>query len=125
MRSTRRCRSRVSMCSRRSFSLGGYDTVLFSNSVLAADVAAGLAARLDAGLNWDLVDLAEQGRRAGRPAPGVAGLGAGRCRLALASCGWRCSGPGSFDAVATGGGEPRIEEVTVPLQRAFASRHGS
>jgi electron transfer flavoprotein alpha subunit len=35
----------------------GYDTVLFSNSVLAADVAAGLAARLDAGINWDLVDL--------------------------------------------------------------------
>src|SRR5437588_8782424 len=36
---------------------GGYDTVLFAASVLAADVAAGLAARLDAGLNWDLVDL--------------------------------------------------------------------
>ncbi|HEU5404934.1 MAG TPA: hypothetical protein VFU52_02545, partial [Gaiellaceae bacterium] len=36
---------------------GGYDTVLFANSVLAADVAAGLAARLDAGLNWDLTDL--------------------------------------------------------------------
>src|SRR5205814_8373443 len=36
---------------------GGYDTVLFANSVLAADVASGLAARLDAGLNWDLVDL--------------------------------------------------------------------
>src|SRR5204862_804753 len=35
----------------------GYDTVLFANSVLAADVASGLAARLDAGLNWDLVDL--------------------------------------------------------------------
>jgi electron transfer flavoprotein alpha subunit len=34
-----------------------FDTVLFSNSVLAADVAAGLAAGLDAGLNWDLVDL--------------------------------------------------------------------
>ena len=35
----------------------GYDTVLFSTSVLACDVAAGLAARLDAGLNWDLIDL--------------------------------------------------------------------
>jgi electron transfer flavoprotein alpha subunit len=34
-----------------------YDAVLFGQSVLAADVAAGLAARLDAGLNWDLVDL--------------------------------------------------------------------
>jgi electron transfer flavoprotein alpha subunit len=37
-----------------------FDTVLFGASVLTADVAAGLAARLDAGLNWDLVDLVEQ-----------------------------------------------------------------
>ena len=36
----------------------GFDAVLFAQSVLASDVAAGLAARLDAGLNWDLVDLA-------------------------------------------------------------------
>jgi electron transfer flavoprotein alpha subunit len=35
----------------------GFDTVIFGASVLTADVAAGLAARLDAGLNWDLVDL--------------------------------------------------------------------
>jgi electron transfer flavoprotein alpha subunit len=35
----------------------GYDTVLFAQSVLAADVAAGLAARLDAGLNWGLTDF--------------------------------------------------------------------
>jgi electron transfer flavoprotein alpha subunit len=35
----------------------GYDTVLFGQSVLAADVAAGLAARLEAGLNWGLVDF--------------------------------------------------------------------
>ena len=41
----------------------GYDTVLFAQSVLAADVAAGLAARLDAGLNWGLVDFdGETGR---------------------------------------------------------------
>jgi electron transfer flavoprotein alpha subunit len=41
----------------------GYDTVLFGQSVLAADVAAGLAARLEAGLNWGLVDFdGAQGR---------------------------------------------------------------
>jgi electron transfer flavoprotein alpha subunit len=41
----------------------GFDTVLFAQSVLAADVAAGLAARLDAGLNWGLVDFdGTQGR---------------------------------------------------------------
>jgi electron transfer flavoprotein alpha subunit len=38
----------------------GFDTVLFGASVLTADVAAGLAARLEAGLNWDLVDLGRQ-----------------------------------------------------------------
>jgi electron transfer flavoprotein alpha subunit len=38
----------------------GFDAVLFAQSVLASDVAAALAARLDAGLNWDLVDLVEE-----------------------------------------------------------------
>jgi electron transfer flavoprotein alpha subunit len=38
----------------------GFDTVLFAGSVLAADIAAALSARLDAGLNWDLVDVARQ-----------------------------------------------------------------
>ena len=36
----------------------GAENVLFAASVLAADVAAGLAARLEAGLNWDLTDFA-------------------------------------------------------------------
>jgi electron transfer flavoprotein alpha subunit len=35
----------------------GFDTVVFAASVLSADIAAALAARLDAGLNWDLTDL--------------------------------------------------------------------
>src|SRR5207253_5840116 len=40
-----------------------FDTVLFAQSVLAADIAAGLAVRLDAGLNWGLVDFdGETGR---------------------------------------------------------------
>jgi electron transfer flavoprotein alpha subunit len=38
----------------------GFDTVLFAQSVLASDVAAALAVRLEAGLNWDLVDVVEQ-----------------------------------------------------------------
>ena len=42
---------------------GGYDAILFAGSVLASDVASGLAARLDAGLNWGLVDLAVDGGR--------------------------------------------------------------
>ena len=39
----------------------GFDTVLFAASVLSADVAGGLSARLDAGLNWDLSDIASEG----------------------------------------------------------------
>lgn len=39
----------------------GFDNVLFGASVLASDVAAGVSARLDAGLNWDLNDLAMEG----------------------------------------------------------------
>ena len=60
---------------------GGYDTVLFAASVLAADVAAGLAARLDAGLNWDLVDLAQRGRPPRRQAARARRLGLRRRRL--------------------------------------------
>src|SRR5688572_20437385 len=35
----------------------GIETMLFAQSILSADIAAALAARLDAGLNWQLVDL--------------------------------------------------------------------
>jgi electron transfer flavoprotein alpha subunit len=38
----------------------GFENVLFAQSVLAADIAAALAARLEAGLNWQLTDLLEQ-----------------------------------------------------------------
>ncbi len=40
---------------------GGYDAVFLGQSVLAADIAAALAVRLDAGLNWDLVDVRDDG----------------------------------------------------------------
>jgi electron transfer flavoprotein alpha subunit len=38
----------------------GIETVLFAQSILSADIAAALAARLEAGLNWQLVDIASQ-----------------------------------------------------------------
>ncbi len=38
----------------------GIETVLFAQSILSADIAAALAARLEAGLNWQLVDLVEK-----------------------------------------------------------------
>jgi electron transfer flavoprotein alpha subunit len=39
----------------------GIETVLFAQSILAADVASGLAARLEAGLNWQLTDISSDG----------------------------------------------------------------
>jgi electron transfer flavoprotein alpha subunit len=90
----------------------GYDTVLFAASVLAADVAAALAARLDAGLNWDLVDLSLQdGKLVGkRPALGdsvFVDVGwTDEPRLALFRS-------GTFDPASTGG---TAEVVDVPVQ---------
>ena len=93
---------------------GGHDTVLFSNSVLAADIAAALAARLDAGLNWDLVDLERKdGALVGRR-PALQDS-------VMVEVAWRSEHklalfrPGSFEAAATGG-EPQIEALPVQLQ---------
>jgi electron transfer flavoprotein alpha subunit len=93
---------------------GAYDTVLFAASVLAADVAAGLAARLDAGLNWDLIDLVrEDGRLVGkRPALGDS---------VVVDVGWKGSPAigvvraGTFEPAA-GGGEPEVVETSVELE---------
>ena len=90
-----------------------FDTILFSNSVLAADVAAGLAARLDAGINWDLVDLE---LRDGEPVGKQPMLQ----DSVLAEVGWRSPQrialfrPGSFEAVPSATErEPAVESLTV------------
>jgi electron transfer flavoprotein alpha subunit len=92
----------------------GFDTVLFGATVLAADVAAGLAARLGAGLNWDLTDVVvEDGKLVGkRPALQDS---------VYVDVGWR-SEPrialfrtGSFDATETGG-TAQVEKRDVELQ---------
>jgi electron transfer flavoprotein alpha subunit len=92
----------------------GFDTVLFGASVLAADIAAGLAARLDAGLNWDLVDLVEEGGQlvGKRPALGdsvFVDVGwASEPRLALFRA-------GSFEP-APGGAAPAATQATVSFE---------
>jgi electron transfer flavoprotein alpha subunit len=92
----------------------GIDTVLFAATVLTADVAAGLAARIDAGLNWDLVDLAqEDGKLVGkRPAlDDTVYVDVGwknEPRLALIRT-------GTFDPVETGG-DSEVEKVDVGLE---------
>jgi electron transfer flavoprotein alpha subunit len=93
---------------------GGYDTVLFAASVLAADIASGLAARLDAGLNWDLVDLVvENGRLVGkRPALGDS---------VMVDVGWKGTPAiglvrsGTFEPAA-GGGAPEVVQAPVELE---------
>jgi electron transfer flavoprotein alpha subunit len=93
---------------------GGFDTVLFGASVLSADVAAGLAVRLGAGLNWDLVDLElRDGQLVGkRPAlqdSVFVDVGwTGEPRLALVRS-------GTFEPVERGG-EAEVEEVAVELE---------
>jgi electron transfer flavoprotein alpha subunit len=92
----------------------GFDTVLLGNSVLAADVAAGLAARLDAGLNWDLVDLVDQDGKLVGKRPALQDS-------VYVDVGWT-SEPriglfrsGSFDP-SEAGGSPDIQEVQVALE---------
>jgi electron transfer flavoprotein alpha subunit len=92
----------------------GYDTVLFGQSVLAADIAAGLAARLDAGLNWDLTDLVQHdgtlvGKRPALQDSVIVDVGwKSEPRLALFRS-------GAFDPKETGG-EAQVEDVNAELQ---------
>jgi electron transfer flavoprotein alpha subunit len=93
----------------------GFDTVLFAGSVLAADVAAGLAARLDAGLNWDLVDLsAANGELVGkRPA---------LQDTVYVDVGWTATPrlalfrSGAFDPSGSGGGDAEVQEFSAELR---------
>jgi electron transfer flavoprotein alpha subunit len=94
---------------------GGYETVLFANSVLAADVAAGLAARLEAGLNWDLVDIESRNGALVGKRPALQDS-------ILVEVGWKAEPrlalfrAGSFDLPQGTGATPRIENVPVELE---------
>jgi electron transfer flavoprotein alpha subunit len=110
----------------------GFETVFFANSVLAADVAAGLAARLDAGLNWDLVDVARQDGRLSGTRPALQDS-------VYVEVGWKAEPQlglfrsGSFDATATGGTaevvdvQPQLEDFSTQaemLEQAHAEEEG-
>jgi electron transfer flavoprotein alpha subunit len=110
----------------------GYDTVLFHASVLSADVASGVAARLDAGLNWDVVDITVDGSElvAKRPALGDSVLvdvgWKGTPRLALFRS-------GTFEPAASGGVadvvqiSPQLEphsQVATMVERAHEEATG-
>jgi electron transfer flavoprotein alpha subunit len=92
----------------------GAENVLFAASVLSADIAAGLAARLEAGVNWDLTDLrVDGGTLVGtRPALGD---------TVVVQCGWTTTPriglvrSGTFDPVETGGAAS-VEPVAVTFE---------
>jgi electron transfer flavoprotein alpha subunit len=92
----------------------GFDTVLFGASVLTADVAAGLAARLDAGLNWDLVDLVEQDGKFVGKRPALQDS-------VLLDVGWKATPrlalirSGTFEP-AEGGGSADVTKIPVEIQ---------
>ena len=96
-----------------------FTEILFSTSILATDVAGGLSAALEAGVNWDLLDLeaGDDGEPVGR-------------RLALGDgvqvmVGWRSAvriatfRPGSFDPAEPG---PAAEVMPFAAEVSEASR---
>ncbi|HXF97657.1 MAG TPA: electron transfer flavoprotein subunit alpha/FixB family protein [Gaiellaceae bacterium] len=80
----------------------GADTILFGASVLASDVAAGLAARLGGGLNWGLTDLELRGGELVGKRPALADT-------VLVEAGWKGTPrlalfrSGALEPVETGG----------------------
>ena len=92
----------------------GFDTVLFAASVLTADIAAALAARLDRGLNWDLVDLERSDGRLVGKRPALQDS-------VIVEVGWK-SEPrlalirsGTFEPVETGDGA-EVEKIPVEVE---------
>ena len=97
----------------------GHSNVLFAASVLASDVAGGLSARLDAGLNWDLNGLEMDGGS-------LVGKRSALGDTIRADVGWSAEPrlglvrAGSFDAVESGG-SATVEQLT-PQIDDFSSR---
>jgi electron transfer flavoprotein alpha subunit len=93
----------------------GFDNVFFAATVLSADLAAGLAARLDAGLNWDLVDVVEEDGKLVGKRPALEDT-------VYVDVGWK-SEPrlalirtGTFDPVESGGGEAQVTDLEPALE---------
>jgi electron transfer flavoprotein alpha subunit len=92
----------------------GAENVLFPASVLAADMAAGLAARLEAGLNWDLTDFRLEGGE-------LVGTRAALGDTVVVEVGWTSTPrlglvrSGTFDPVPSGG-TAELRDVAVSFQ---------
>jgi electron transfer flavoprotein alpha subunit len=92
-----------------------HDNVFFASSVLTADVAAGLSARLDAGLNWDLtgIEVAGAGLVGKRPALGD---------TVLVDAGWTSTPrlalfrTGTFEPTEGNGGRPEVVDIATDVE---------
>ncbi|HSC92570.1 MAG TPA: electron transfer flavoprotein subunit alpha/FixB family protein [Gaiellaceae bacterium] len=93
---------------------GGFDNVFFAQTILSADVAAALAARLDAGLNWQLTDAAADGG-------GLVGTQPALSDTVVCQVSWTSTPrlalfrAGAFDPVETGG-EAEVRRVEPQLE---------
>ncbi len=92
----------------------GAENVLFASSVLSADVAAGLSARLGAGLNWGLTDLSLDGGELVGKSPVLGDT-------VLVDVGWKTTPrlalvrSGAFDPVETDG-SAEVRSVSAQFQ---------
>ena len=98
----------------------GADHVLLASSGIGKDVAAGVAARLGAGLNYDLTDLrVENGALVGQ----VSNFGG----AVIATIGWTGTPavgtirPNSFQAEETGGGTATVQPLSVEVRPHHAA----
>jgi electron transfer flavoprotein alpha subunit len=93
----------------------GFETVLFGASVLTADIAAGLAARLDAGLNWDLTDIERSDGRLVGKRPALQDS-------VIVDVGWKATPrlalfrTGAFEPVTQDGSAAEVERIPVEIQ---------
>ena len=92
----------------------GFENVFLAQTILAADVAAALAARLDAGLNWQLTDVSARDGELVGTQPALADT-------VVVEVGWTSTPrlalfrAGALDPVASGG-EATVERVDVELE---------
>ena len=96
-------RSRASTCSRRSSATKGSTRCCSRSRCSPRTSPPGLAVRLGAGLNWDLVDLEEDGETLVGKRPGARRLGLGRRGVGGRLRGSALFRAGSFDPAETGG----------------------
>ena len=92
----------------------GFENVFFAQTILGGDVAAGLAARLDAGVNWLLTDVRADG-------DGLVGTQPALSDTVVVDVGWTSTPrlalfrAGSLDPVESGG-EAQVERVEPQLE---------